>query len=175
MNFIDKLNRTIGNAVAWLVVLMVFGTLYNVVARYYFGQYSIPLGELVIIMNDMVFMLAVPLLLHLDQHVRVDVFYSNFSTKKQAIIDFLGTLFLLFPLCGFILYYSLGYVISSWGQKEGSQQTGGLEGLYLVKSIIIVMVILLILQGLSLLVKKFLLIKNPQIPHIEHHHEDLHL
>ncbi len=175
MKLIDKLNEYIGNTVAWLIVLMVVGTLYNVIARYFFGQYSIPLGELVIIMNDAVFMLAVPLLLHLDQHVRVDVFYSNFSTKKQAIVDFLGTLFLLFPLCGFILYYSWGYVSSSWEQHEASQQTGGLEGLYLVKSLIIIMVVLLILQGLSLLVKKWALIKNPKLSHIEHHHEDLHL
>lgn len=162
MNFIDKLNRFIGNAVAWLVILMVFGTLYNVVARYYFEQYSIPLGELVIIMNAMVFLLAAPLLLYADQHVRVDVFYSRFSIRKKALVDFLGTLFFLLPLCGFILYYSWQYVSSSWKQLEGSGQTGGLEGLFLVKSLIIVVAVLLILQGFSMLAHKLQTIRHPE-------------
>lgn len=175
MNFIDKLNQLIGHAVAWLVILMVFGTLYNVVARYYFEQYSIPLGELIIIMNAVVFMLAAPLLLYADQHVRVDVFYASFSTRIQAIVDFLGTLFLLMPFCGFVIYYSWQYVASSWIQLEASGQTGGLEGLYLVKSLIILVAVLLILQGLSLLVHKYQLILNPKMPHSEHHSEELPL
>lgn len=172
MNLIDRINQIIGNAVAWLVLLMVFGTLYNVVARYFFGQFSIPLGEVVTIMNAVVFLLAAPLLLYLDQHVRVDVFYERLSTRGQAIVDFLGTLFLLLPLCGFILYYSWGYVEASWVQQEASAQTGGLPALYLVKSLIIVVAVMLILQGLSLLVHKAQLIKKPQTPHPEHHHEE---
>lgn len=162
MNFIDKLNRRIGHAVAWLVIFMVFGTLYNVVARYYFEQYSIPLGELVIIMNAMVFMLAAPLLLYADQHVRVDVFYSRFSARQKATVDFLGTLFFLLPLCGFIIYYSWGYVSNSWAQREASGQTGGLEGLFLVKSLIIIVAVLLILQGLSIMVHKWQRIRQPK-------------
>lgn len=172
---IDKLTRLIGNTVAWLVLLMVLGTLYNVVARYFFGQFSIPLSEAIIIMNAIVFLLAAPLLLQLDQHVRVDVFYSRFSVRKQAIVDFLGTLIFLLPLCGFILFYSWRYVAASWQQHEASSQTGGLPGLYLVKSLIVMVAVLLILQGISILAKKFQLIKNPNMTHIEHHHEDLHL
>lgn len=172
MKFIDKINETIGNAMAWLVLLMVIGTLYNVVGRYFFEHYSIPLGELVIIMNAMVFMLAAPLLLALDRHVRVDVFYSHFSTRQQAVVDFLGTLLLLFPLCGFIAFYSWDYVASSWRIQEASKETGGLEGLYLVKSLIIIMVVLMVLQGFSLLVHKAKLIKKPELAHNKHQSEE---
>ncbi len=174
-NLIDKLNRFIGNAVAWLVLLMVIGTLYNVVSRYFFGSYSIPLGEAVAIMNAMVFLLAAPLLLQLDQHVRVDVFYSRMSVRMQSVVDFFGTLFFLLPLCGFLLYYSWGYVSSSWRIGESSSQTGGLPALYLVKTLILIVAGLLILQGLAMLVKKAQLIKNPRLEHIEHHHEETHL
>lgn len=163
MKLIDKLNEWIGNAVAWLVLIMVLGTLYNVVARYFFEQYSIPLGEAVIIMNATVFMLAAPLLLRLDQHVRVDVLYSRFKPRGKAIVDFFGTIFLLFPLCGFILFYSWNYVAASWAQREESAQTGGLPALYLVKSLIILMVVLLILQGISMLVHKWRVIQNPSL------------
>lgn len=175
MNFIDKLNQFIGHVVAWLVILMVFGTLYNVVARYYFEQYSIPLGELVIIMNAVVFLLASPLLLYANQHVRVDVFYARFSTRGQAIVDFLGTLFFLMPFCGFIIYYSWQYVASSWKQFETSGQTGGLEGLYLVKSLIILVAVLLFLQGISMLVHKYQLIRNPNMAHAAHQAEEVSL
>lgn len=172
MDIIDKINRFIGNAVAWLVVLMVFGTLYNVVARYFFGSFSIPLGEAVAIMNAMVFLLAAPLLLYLDQHVRVDVFYGRLSVRHQAVVDFLGTLFLLLPLCAFILYYSWQYVKNSWSQLEESSATGGLPALYLVKSLIIVVAVMLILQGISQLVHKYKLMKDPTLKHPEHQSEE---
>lgn len=170
MSLIDKINKWLGNAVAWLVVLMVLGTLYNVVARYFFSSYSIILGELVSIMNAMVFLLASPLLLYLDKHVRVDVFYSQLSVKKQAAVDLFGTLFFLLPLCGFVLFYSWHYVLSSWQILEESSQTGGLPGLFLVKSLIIMVAVLLFFQGISLLVHKYLLFKDPSRKHPEYHH-----
>ncbi len=172
MRFIDKLNEIIGRTVAWLVILMVLGTLYNVIARYFFSSYSVELGELVIIMNSMVFLLAAPWLLHLDLHVRVDVFYSRLSTRQQAVIDFLGTLLLLLPFCAVIIFYSWHYVVSSWEVYEASSQTSGLPGLYLVKSLIILVAVLLFLQGISLLVQKYQLFKNPKQEHPEHHHEE---
>lgn len=172
MKFIDRMNQIIGHAVAWLIIVMVLGTFYNVVARYFFESFSLPLGELVIDLNAMVFLLASPMLLYLDQHVRVDIFYGRFSPRQQAIVDLFGTLFLLLPLCGFILYYSWGFVASSWADNEASGETGGLPALYLVKSLIIIFAVLLFLQGLSMLIKKLALIKNPTMPHIEHHHEE---
>lgn len=175
MNFIDKLNQIIGNMVAWLMIPMVLGTLYNVIARSFFGEYSVPTSEVVTIMNAIVFLLAAPLLLYLDKHVRVDVFYSRFSTRGQAIVDCFGTLFFLLPLCGFLLYFSWPYVKSSWQQHEASPEVGGLPGLYLVKSLIIVVAVLLLIQGLSLFVHKIQLIRNPLEKHPEHHHEDIPL
>lgn len=167
-NILDSFIKLIGAAVSWLVLLMVLGTLYNVVARYWFAQYSIPLEEVVRIMNAMVFLLAAPLLLQLDQHVRVDVFYTHFSEKKQAIVDLFGTLIFLFPVCGFIIYYSWQYVLSSWQQNEASAQTGGLPALYLVKTLIVLVAVLLILQGLSLVVKHIKCIKGKaHIPHAQ--------
>ncbi|MGY0398748.1 MAG: TRAP transporter small permease subunit [Ostreibacterium sp.] len=175
MNFIDKLNRFIGNAVAWLVILIVSGTLYNVIARYFFQSFSVPLSEIVSIMNAIVFLLSAPLLLYLDQHVRLDIFYARLSTRRQAMVDIFGTLFFLFPFCIFILYYSWNYVAASWAQHETSAQTGGLGGLYLVKSLIMIVAILLLLQGISQLIHKFQLIKNPKQSHLEPHHKETSL
>lgn len=172
VNIIEKLTRIIGNTVAWLVILMVLGTLYNVVARYFFEHFSIPIGEAVTIMNAMVFLLAAPLLLQLNQHVRVDVFYARLPVKKQAVVDFFGTLFFLLPLCGFIIFSSWHYVLASWEQHESSAQTGGLPGLYLVKSLIILVSFLLILQGVALLIQKWQLFKDPKSAHTTRHNEE---
>jgi len=160
MDIIDKLNRLIGHLVAWLVILMVIGTLYNVIVRYFFNDFSIPLDEGVNNANSIVFLLSVPMMLYLDKHVRVDVFYSRISVRSQALVDLLGTLFFLLPFCSFLLYYSWDFVASSWKVREASAQVGGLPGLYLVKSLIILLAILLLLQGLSMLVHKIRVLKR---------------
>lgn len=167
MDFIDKFNKLIGKAVAYLTIFMLIGTLYNVIARYFFSQYSTGLSEAVIIANAAMFLLISPLLLAQEKHVRVDIFYANMPPRLQATVDFLGTLFCLLPFCGFLLYFSYPYVLASWQQKEASSQTGGLPGLYLVKGLMLLFAFLLMLQGLSILCQKFAVIigKKVEKPH----------
>lgn len=146
---IMKTNEYIGKTVRWLILLMVFGTFANVIWRYLFEKYSIPLNESVIIMNSMIFMLGAAYALQKNEHVRVDVFYANFSPRKKAMADLFGTTVFLLPMCGFLLYSSWDYALSSWHVYETSPNTGGLPGLYLVKSIIPLTALLMILQGVA--------------------------
>jgi len=96
-----------------------------------------------------VFMLGAGWTLRQDGHVRVDVFYRRMSPRQQALVDLAGTLVFLLPLCGYLLVESLPYVINSWRILERSREAGGLPGLYLVKSLIPLMALLLGLAGVA--------------------------
>lgn len=91
-------------------------------------------------------------------HVRVDVFYRPASARYKAWVDLLGTLFLLLPVLTLVFIYSYPYVITSWKRLEGSQETGGLPGLFLLKSVILVFCVLMGLQGLSLAARSILVL-----------------
>jgi len=151
--FIDHLNDAIGKTAAWLVVLMVFVTFTVVVMRYAFNMGSIQAQESVIYMHATLFLLAAATTLKHDGHVRVDIFYGNMSPRKKAIVNFFGNLFLLIPVCAFIIWSSWEYVVNAWEIKEASREAGGLPGVYLVKSLIIVFSAMLILQGISEIIK----------------------
>ncbi len=64
-----------------------------------------------------------------------------------------GTLFFLLPVCLFLGWASWDYVSNSWATLEASSETGGLKFVYLQKSIILVLVVSLVLQGISDLIK----------------------
>jgi TRAP-type mannitol/chloroaromatic compound transport system permease small subunit len=93
-----------------------------------------------------------------DGHVRVDIIYQKLSARARAWIDLLGTLLLLFPVCLFMLFTSMDYVSAAWAIQEGSREAGGLDGVYLLKTAIPVMAVLLLLQGGSLLLRNLLVV-----------------
>ena len=108
-------------------------------------------------MHALVFMLGAAYTLKHNGHVRVDIFYQRCSTKTKAWIDCLGTLFLLLPVSGFIILSSWEYVADSWAIQESSRNSGGLPGVYLLKSSIILMSGLLILQSIALFLQNLLI------------------
>jgi TRAP-type mannitol/chloroaromatic compound transport system permease small subunit len=85
--------------------------------------------------------------------VRVDIFYQQFSPRRKALVDSLGTLLFLLPVCLFLGWASWDYVTNSWSTLEGSSESGGLKFVYLQKTIILVLVISLILQGIADLIR----------------------
>lgn len=146
---VDGLMEGIGRLVSWLTLGMVLVTFAVVVLRYAFNLGWIAMQESITYLHAAVFMLGAAFTLRHDGHVRVDILYSKLSQRNQALIDLLGVLFLLLPVCLFILWSSWDYVLESWRLREGSRETGGLPGLFLLKTLIPLMAGLLLLQGLA--------------------------
>lgn len=146
---VDTLNEWVGRAIAWLTLAMVLLMFTMVVLRYGFDWNSLALQESVTYLHALVFMAGVAYTLRHDEHVRVDIFYRQMSPRRQALVNLLGALFLLVPVCLFILVESWDYVARAWRILEGSRQTGGLPLVFLLKSFIPLMAGLLLLQGLA--------------------------
>jgi TRAP-type mannitol/chloroaromatic compound transport system permease small subunit len=155
----DRIVCGIGRAVSWLCLAMVLVAGVVVAFRYFFGIGWIWLQETVTWMHASVFLLAAAYTLSLDEHVRVDVFYRDMSPRRQVIVDTLGVLLLLLPTCGWILWSAWDYVAASWQFRESSQETGGLWGLFLLKSLILVAPILLAIEGIALVVLRWATLK----------------
>lgn len=149
-NRIDAINERIGRFIAWFILAMVCVTFFVVVMRYGFNFGRIAIQESITYMHAVVFMLAGAYTLKHNEHVRVDIFYQDMSPRNKAKVNFVGTLFLLLPFAFFIVWISFSYVINSWKLLEGSREAGGLPLVYLLKTLIPLMAVLLILQAISL-------------------------
>ncbi len=150
---IDRLNARLGEGLAWLTLFLVLGTATVVVLRYGFNIGATALQELVLYAHALVFMGAAAWVLQRNAHVRVDILYQKLTDRRQALVDLLGHLCLLLPFCLFIGWASWDYVINAWLVHEGSSEAGGLRFVYLQKSIILLLVFSLLLQGIADLVK----------------------
>lgn len=137
----------VGRAVSWLSLGMAAGTVLVVVLRYA-GVGSVALQESVAYMHAALFTLGASYTLQCDGHVRVDVLYRGWSPRTQALIDLLGTVLLLGPFCVYVGVKSVRYVASSWSILEGSPEAGGLPAVFLLKTLIPLMVLLLGVAGL---------------------------
>lgn len=147
--FLDAGNSLLGRACAWLTLFLVIGTALVVVLRYGFGIGAIALQEAVLYAHALVFMGTAAWTLQRNGHVRVDIFYQRLSGRRQALVNLFGNLLFLLPVCLFLAWNSWGYVSSSWATLEGSNESGGLKFVYLQKSIILLLIVSLFLQGFS--------------------------
>ena len=163
---IDTFNAGLGKACAWLTLFLVLGTAVVVILRYGFGIGATALQEAVLYAHALVFMGAAAWVLQCNGHVRVDIFYQKFSGRRQALVDGLGTLLFLLPVCLFLGWASWDYVSNSWSTLEGSSESGGLKFVYLQKSIILVLVFSLVLQGIANLIKSAYILTG-RLPAVE--------
>ncbi|MFC3680619.1 TRAP transporter small permease subunit [Bacterioplanoides pacificum] len=153
---IDRFTRATGRAVRWLSLLMVICSCLVVLLRYAFGIPSIALQETVMYLHASIFMLGAAYTWQQGGHVRVDVFYRTFQRRTQQRIDRFGIVLLLLPVCLFMLYSSWSYVALAWSIGEKSQEAGGLPFVYLLKTLILIMPLLMILQALAEFARTFL-------------------
>lgn len=160
---LESINHKTGSAVAWLTLLMVLVTFLVVVLRYVFDFGSIALQESIIYMHACVFLLGAAYTLQKNAHVRVDIFYQKLSAANQAWVELFGTLFFLTPTMLFIFIISWEYVSESWAVSEGSREAGGLPGVYLLKTTILLMAALMLLQGLANVLRAVQTIKTKQV------------
>jgi TRAP-type mannitol/chloroaromatic compound transport system permease small subunit len=151
----DRISILSGRITSWLTLIMVVVTVIVVVMRYVFDAGAIWLQESVVWMHAVVFMVGAAFTLQQDEHVRVDIFYRDMSDRRRAWVDILGTLLFLLPMCLFLGFKSWDFVLVSWQLAESSREPGGMPYPFvpLLKSVLLVMPLLLVLQGLSMLVR----------------------
>lgn len=149
VRFIERGIEGLGQVISWLGLGMVVVTTLVVILRYVFGVGSVALQETVAYMHAALFMVGASYALLHDAHVRVDVLYRGWSARTKALVDVIGTLVLLMPFCLFALGVSINYVAASWRLLESSPEVGGLPGVFVLKSLIPLMAVLLIVSGLA--------------------------
>ena len=149
IRIIDGITEHSGRCVAWLTLVMMIVTCTVVVLRYGVGIGSIAMQESVTYLHGMVFMIAIAYAMKHDAHVRVDIVYARLSEANRDWINLVGHLLFLLPVCGYILFNSFGYVVRSWQIMEGSPEVGGIPAVFVLKSLIPLMAVLLALQGIA--------------------------
>ena len=159
-HLIDGLSNLLGRIFSWLTLTIVIVMAAIVVLRYVFQIGSIALQESIIYINALIFTFGGAYTLKEQGHVRVDIFYSRINEKKRAWVDLFGSLLFLVPSTCFIIWISWDYVAVSWRIREGSAESSGLPFVYLLKSAILVLPTLLLLQGISEIVKSISAIKR---------------
>ena len=164
---IDRTNQIIGRGVAWCALAMVILQFTVVVLRYTFGIGAIWLQESVIYTHSILFLVGAGYTLLVGGHVRVDIFYREASERQKVWIDLIGSIFLLLPVCGLILITSFPYVSASWKIFEHSIESSGIHAIYILKSLLLVFGGLLVLQGVSIILRSVLVLAGVQIASVE--------
>ncbi len=138
---------------AFVLTLLVLLIVFDATSRYLFSAGSTALQELEWHFFDVVILLSIAYTFKHNSHVRVDIFYENFSDKTKAIINIISIVFFILPLSGLIVYIGIGFVELSFIQNEASSDPGGLTSRWIVKSLMPLSFSLLALQAMSELTK----------------------
>lgn len=147
---IDSLSYGLGEITKWFIPILVLAVAFTVFALSIFGQSWTKLFEVADYLHASVIMLGAAATLLAGQHVRVDVFHTHMSAKARALVDLMGYYALLLPVCLIILWNSQSFVSFAWRIFEGSSESDGIRGEYLLKTLIPLFATMMILQGLAI-------------------------
>jgi TRAP-type mannitol/chloroaromatic compound transport system permease small subunit len=126
-----------------------------VLLRYLFGISFIWMQETYVWMHAFIFMLGSGFTYLMNEHVRIDIFYREASSKYKKIVNLIGNLFFLLPFLYIIYFYSFPFVYKSFSMGEVSREAGGLGMIFILKSSILIFVILLTIQVVSKIITDF--------------------
>ena len=159
---ISALNKVLGNVFAWLSLIMVLICFTVVVQRYVMGFTVLWMQDLYVWMNGAMFTAVAGFALLRDDHVRVDIFYRPATIRTKAIVDLIGVFIFLIPFCWVVYAYSWNYIARSWRIGEASSNVGGMPGLYVLKSFILVFVVVVLLQGIAMALRSILVLRGEE-------------
>lgn len=148
---VEDANDRIGRAVAWFTLATVAICFLVVLLRYVFNIGFRWMQEAYIWVHAVAFMGGAAYTLLHGGHVRVDVFYRTASPRTKAWVDLIGTAIFLMPFLAVVAIWSWPYVVQSWLVLESSRDSDGLPGVFLLKSVILVFVLLVGVQGLAVM------------------------
>lgn len=159
---ISGMNRLIGNVFSWFALAIVLVCFTVVVQRYVFSTSFVWMQDLYIWLNGAMFTAVAGYALLRNDHVRVDIFYRPASLRHKAIVDLIGVVLFILPFSAVVTIYSWNFVERSWRFAEGSANVGGMPGLYVLKSFILVFAAVIALQGIAMALRSILVLAGEE-------------
>lgn len=157
---IDKFTEYTGKCISSLIIILVALVGFDVSMRYLFNSGSIAIQELEWHIFSIIFLLGSAYTLKHNEHVRLDILYNSklVSKKMRAWFDILGGLFILLPFCLLIIISAWPFVMQAFIHNEISPDPGGLPSRWIIKAAIPIGFFMLLIQGISEVLKKVLLV-----------------
>ena len=156
---IDAATTWIGKRLAWLIVAAVVVSAVNATVRKIFDTSSNSWLELQWVLFSIVFLLCSPWTLLANEHIRIDIVNQMMPKQIRNSIDVIGHAFFLLPLCVVMILTGVPFFLVSYGQNEQSLNAGGLPQ-WPSKGLIMVAFAMLLIQGLSELVKRIAVMRD---------------
>jgi len=159
-SLIDQVIDIVSIFLIYILLLMIGLIILTIFLRYFFSIGSIAIQELIMYFHASIFMLGISYTYKENSHVKIDIFYNKLSKKNKIILSLIGDVLLIIPVAVFIILISFDMVSSSWNILEGSSEAGGLNLVFILKSLIPLSGFLILLQALSVLFKNLKVLKN---------------
>ena len=164
---IDALNQRLSVIADLLCFLACLVSAGNAFSRYAFSISSNAWLEIQWYMFGTLVMLGASYTLRRNEHVRVDILYSNMSTRRQIWVDIIGGILFLLPAAVILCYLSWPIFHNSWVEGEVSANAGGLIR-WPIKIFLPIGFGLLTLQAISELIKRFAMLSGHMKPDLHY-------
>jgi len=172
---ISAINWLVGQILSWLALACVLICFTVVVQRYFFHTSTLWVQDLYVWISGAMFTGVAGFALLRNDHVRVDIFYRPASVRRKAISDLIGVILFLLPFVYVVWTYVFPAVRRSWGFYEASSNIGGMPGLFVLKSFILVFAVLVGIQGIAMAARSILVLANREDllpPHLRYEPEE---
>jgi TRAP-type mannitol/chloroaromatic compound transport system permease small subunit len=156
---VDAATTWIGKRVAWLIIAAVLVSAMNATVRKVFDTSSNSWLELQWVLFSVVFLLCSPWTLLANEHIRIDIVNNLLPMRVRNTIDVVGHAFFLLPLTIIMIITGVPFFLVSYGQNEQSTNAGGLPQ-WPAKSLIMIAFTMLLIQGLSELIKRIAVMRD---------------
>ncbi len=161
---VDGISDRLGRLVSWLTLATVVVCFAVVVLRYAFSIGFVWMQEFYVWLHAIVFMGGAAYTLLHGGHVRVDILYNRMSKRGQAWVDLGGVAVFLMPYLAVVGIWSWTYVVQSWTVLEASQNSQGMHGLFILKTVILAYVAMLAVQALAMAARCVLVLMGAPPP-----------
>lgn len=156
---IDAFTRWTGKRIAWLIVLAVIISAVNAIIRKTFDTSSNSWLELQWVLFSIVFLLCAPWTLLDNEHIRIDIVSNALPKKARNVIELVGHVFFLFPICIVMIITGVPFFQRSFHVNEQSGNAGGLPQ-WPAKALIMIAFAFLLVQGISELIKRIAVMRG---------------
>lgn len=156
---IDAFTRWVGKRLAWLILVAVVVSALNAIVRKSFDTSSNSWLELQWVLFSIVFLLCSSWTLLDNEHIRIDIVNNMLPKQVRDSIDVIGHAFFLIPLTFVMIITGGPFFMRSVEINEQSGNAGGLPQ-WPAKSLIIIGFTMLLVQGISELIKRIAVMRG---------------